>query len=230
MHCLVDMLDQVFYIGICTRCSILKYNLLFVKRSKKPTISTSEVSVSVTDLSKLGREVDDSLVYQRRLKGDLPHTPRPKVIDLFSGAGGLSSGFTHLFGHHFDLVWANDFNEYAAKTYNRNFGEHCVCGDVVDILQQNQKTIPKADVVIGGPPCQGFSLLNKFREEDPRKQLWRPFMDIVRVSGAQIFVMENVPQLIGSSEHEKIIDRAQELGFTLAWAKLCAADYGGSSA
>ncbi len=80
--------------------------------------------------------------------------------------------------------------------------------------------------MIGGPPCQGFSLLNKNREDDPRKQLWRPFMDIVERSGASVFVMENVPQLLDSFEHGEIIGIAESLGFKLRWAKLCAADYG----
>ncbi len=68
----------------------------------------------------------------------------------------------------------------------------------MDLLANKNIQIPQADVVIGGPPCQGFSLLNKQRSGDRRKQLWRPFLDVVALSGTQIFVMENVPQLLGS--------------------------------
>lgn len=150
-----------------------------------------------------------------------------KIIDLFCGAGGLSLGFSASFGHHFETVWANDFNKYAADTYNKNFGNHCIVGDIANLLADPCIKIPHADIVIGGPPCQGFSLLNKKRNGDKRRTLWRPFMDVVERSNADIFVMENVPQLLNSDEYKEIAERASELGFLpLAKAKLCAADYG----
>ncbi|MDR3566884.1 MAG: DNA cytosine methyltransferase [Syntrophobacteraceae bacterium] len=161
-----------------------------------------------------------------RTRGRLDSTLRPRLIDLFSGAGGMTIGFTSSFGHAFEPVWANDNNGYATRTYNTNFGEHCVLGDIVDILRGGAVTIPRAEAVIGGPPCQGFSLLNKSRSEDPRKQLWRPFIKVVEKSGATVFLMENVPQLIGSIEHQMILEAAEELGFKTASARLCAADYG----
>ena len=55
-----------------------------------------------------------------------------KLIDLFCGAGGLSLGFSDVFGHHFEPVWANDFNPSAADTYNENYGNHCVVGDIIE--------------------------------------------------------------------------------------------------
>lgn len=170
---------------------------------------------------------EEETVYQARINGKLQESPvKPKLIDLFAGAGGMTLGFTKFTGHPFESVWANDFNEYAAKTYNTNFANHCHVGDIVDILQNPKTKIPSADVVIGGPPCQGFSLLNKFRDGDPRKQLWRPFMEIVERSGASIFVMENVPQLLSSFEHGEIVELAHTMGFKVRSAKLCAADYG----
>ena len=142
-----------------------------------------------------------------------------KLIDLFCGAGGLSLGFSEMFENNFQSIWANDFNKYAADTYNENYGDHC--------LEDPSVEIPHADVVIGGPPCQGFSLLNKNRDGDVRRSLWKPYMEVVERSGADIFVMENVPQLLASDEFEQIEEYAAKLGFrTLAKAKLCAADYG----
>lgn len=149
-----------------------------------------------------------------------------RLIDLFCGAGGMSLGFSRHFGRNFESVWANDFNAPAAATYRANFGDHCITGDIVEILENPKTRIPKADVVIGGSPCQGFSLLNKNREGDPRKQLWRPFLEVVRRCGAKVFVIENVPQILGSFEHGEIVGAAEKMGFTVRHAKLLAADYG----
>lgn len=149
-----------------------------------------------------------------------------RLIDLFAGAGGFTLGFRYRFGERLSVVWANDFNSDAAATYRANFGDHCTEGDIVDILEDPRTVIPAADIVIGGPPCQGFSLLNKNREHDPRKELWIPYMQIVKRSGARFFVMENVRQLLNSPEHEAIEEEAAKQGFKTASAILCAADYG----
>jgi DNA (cytosine-5)-methyltransferase 1 len=154
------------------------------------------------------------------------HQAKVRLIDLFAGAGGFTLGFQHHFGERLEPVWANDFNADAVVTYNANFGEHCIYGDIVDLLEDPDTTIPNADVVIGGPPCQGFSLLNKNRQDDPRKALWQPYMEVVRRCGARVFVIENVRQLLNSPEHEAIVERSREMGFMTASAVLCAADYG----
>ncbi len=86
--------------------------------------------------------------------------------------------------------------------------------------------VPKADVVIGGPPCQGFSLLNKNRSNDKRRALWEPFLDVVEASGARMFVMENVAELLASDEFKRIRKRAARLGFEVKAEVLNAADYG----
>ncbi len=151
---------------------------------------------------------------------------RLRFIDLFSGAGGLSIGFDRLSDFPFAPVWANDFNEFAVNTFNANFGNLCRSGDIVDILENPEVQIPLADLVIGGPPCQGFSLLNKQRADDPRKKLWIPFMEVVDRSEARLFVMENVPQLLGSLEHQEIEQWAEIRGFAVWSGLLIAADYG----
>lgn len=150
---------------------------------------------------------------------------RPRLIDLFCGAGGMTAGFTHFSGHVFNPVWANDFNVEAAATYEANFG-HMSPGDIVSLLEDPSTIVPQAEVVIGGPPCQGFSLLNKGRNGDPRRHLWLPFLEVVERSGALVWVMENVPQLLGSPEDMAIRRRAKSLGFRVTGAILCAADYG----
>jgi DNA (cytosine-5)-methyltransferase 1 len=170
---------------------------------------------------------DNEVIYRLRQRSMLHKLGRVyRFIDLFCGAGGMTLGFTKSLGQVFIPIWANDFNHYAAKTYIANFGTHCTTKDILEIVDKRIDEIPKADVVIGGPPCQGFSLLNKQRKDDDRKQLWRPFLQIVEHSEAEIFVMENVPQILGSEEHIEIIKAARLMGFKSAYAKLCAADYG----
>lgn len=170
---------------------------------------------------------EDEKTYVSRCSGELfQNSRRYRLIDLFCGAGGMSLGFSKDFGQPFESVWANDFNQFCVDTYNENFGNHCVVGDIVEILKKNEIKIPQAEIVIGGPPCQGFSLLNKNRRNDPRKELWRPFLDVVEKSGASIFVMENVPQLLGTFEHGEIVGVADSLGFKVWQDKLIAADYG----
>ena len=177
------------------------------------------------DNQRLVRE--ERRVYESRMEGKLAHKRmRYRLIDAFAGAGGMTLGFSETFGHPFTSVWANDFNDYCVESYNANFDKHCLPGEIVDLLNDPATKIPEADVVVGGPPCQGFSLLNKKREGDPRKQLWRPFFEIVERSGARIFVMENVPQLLGSFEHGEIMGTAEAMGFKVCSDVLCAADYG----
>jgi DNA (cytosine-5)-methyltransferase 1 len=147
------------------------------------------------------------------------------LIDLFAGAGGMSLGFSSRFGHDFEHVWANDSNDAATETYAENLGP-CQPGNIVDLLKDPRITIPEADLVIGGPPCQGFSLLNKKKAADPRKQLWRPFFEVIERSGAKAFVMENVPQLKDSPEHRQIEREAKKHGFRIVSDILSACDYG----
>ena len=138
----------------------------------------------------------------------------------------MTLGFTDpRFCGSFKSVFAIDNNQAAAESYSRNFGKHAACGDA-EAWASGLRKIPKADIVIGGPPCQGFSLLNKRRIGDIRRALWQPYMDLVALSGASVFVIENVQGLLNSPEHSDIVLRAKELGFHTTAALLNAADYG----
>lgn len=149
-----------------------------------------------------------------------------RVIDLFSGAGGLTLGFTDdRFCGGFESVWSLDFDAAAVETHRANFGPHADCGDIEEWVSSN-RPIPAADIVIGGPPCQGFSLLNKRRAGDARRALWLPFMDVVKRSGASMFVIENVAELFKSPECIEIEKHAKKLGFNTVKEILLAADYG----
>lgn len=148
-----------------------------------------------------------------------------RLIDLFCGAGGMSFGFTDArFSGGFEVVLALDNDAAAIRTHKKNISGHAECADIERWVDVNQ--VPIADIVIGGPPCQGFSLLNKKREGDSRRALWEPYLDIVERSGARIFVMENVAELFRSSEFKDIKSRAEKLGFVVDSAILNTADYG----
>ncbi|WP_098494702.1 DNA cytosine methyltransferase [Collimonas sp. PA-H2] len=149
-----------------------------------------------------------------------------RIIDLFSGAGGMTLGFVDgRFEGGFDCILAVDNDRAAIATHEKFFGGESVPGNIEDWLKKTKK-IPQADIVIGGPPCQGFSLLNKNREGDERRALWEPYMDIVKASGAKVFVMENVKELLKSTEFDDIRARAEKLGFKIVADVLNAADYG----
>lgn len=148
-----------------------------------------------------------------------------RIIDLFSGAGGMTLGFVAKeFCGGFRSILAIDSDRAATETYSLNFGGHGIWADIEDWLLSN--SVPQAEVVIGGPPCQGFSLLNKKRVGDKRRALWEPYLDIVEQSGASVFVMENVAELLASGEFQSIERRAVNLGFKVTAAILNAANYG----
>ena len=149
-----------------------------------------------------------------------------KVIDLFCGAGGMSLGFIDpKFCGGFECVLAVDNDEAALSTHHANFDGKVVCGNIEEWLEENPK-IPKADIVIGGPPCQGFSLLNKKRAGDHRRALWEPYLNVVERCGAKLFVMENVTELFRSDELNQIRRCARKMGFETQAGILNAADYG----
>lgn len=149
-----------------------------------------------------------------------------RIIDLFCGAGGMSLGFIdRRFCGGFECVLAVDNDGPALETHHANFGGEIVCGNIEEWLERDPR-IPKADVVIGGPPCQGFSLLNKKRAGDHRRALWEPYLDVVERCGAKLFVMENVSELYRSEELFQIERRARRIGFKMQAGILNAADYG----
>lgn len=151
-----------------------------------------------------------------------------RLVDLFAGCGGMTLGFAAT--KRFLPVFANDFNAQALESYRANFdpsAKHSIGGDIVELVAARRDQIPRAEVVIGGPPCQGFSLLNKKRMGDPRRQLWYQFMRVVEHCGAKVIVMENVRQLLTSPEFIQIEQALHDFGFHHVESRvLCAADYG----
>lgn len=146
------------------------------------------------------------------------------MIDLFAGCGGMTAGFVD---EAFEPVLAVENNVHAAATYAANFGEdHMVLGDIADLPDED---IPPADVVIGGPPCQGFSNLGSRDVEDPRNKLWKQFMRVVQHAHPRVFVIENVDGFMRSSEFDLLREQACNGmidDYVLSCDVLNAADYG----
>lgn len=149
----------------------------------------------------------------------------PTMIDLFAGCGGLTSGFLDA---GFKPVLAVEWDISAASTYAANFGEgHMLWGD---IASAGSDAIPRADVIVGGPPCQGFSNLGSKDPEDPRNRLWREYVRVVLAANPKVFVLENVDRFSRSPEFALLMNALHE-GELRRWKHfdrgvLNAADYG----
>lgn len=159
-----------------------------------------------------------------------------KVISLFSGAGGLDLGFKGGFQYldkwyeknPFDIVWANDNNERACKTLQHNFSHTpVICGDIREI---DKTTLPSADVVIGGFPCQDFSLAGKRKGLTvDRGQLYLSMVEVIKEKKPKLFLVENVKGLLTWNKGEaieKITREFSQLGYNVEYRLLNVANYG----
>lgn len=147
---------------------------------------------------------------------------RYKLIDLFAGCGGMTRGFVD--SGRFAPAFAVEMDRDAADTYEANFGR--AGGHLEEGLIQDIESFPAADVVVGGPPCQGFSALNRDGVGLERRELWRHYLRALVESNAQAFVMENVPPLLNAPEFGAFREAAEEEGFIVEGRVLLAADYG----
>ena len=153
------------------------------------------------------------------------------VLDLFCGCGGLSKGF-EMAGYN--IVLGVDFNEPALKTYAYNHkGSKTLYGDLsapetfdkIDQLLGQQKI----DVIVGGPPCQGFSLTGPRNFDDKRNKLYLAMIETVKRYSPKAFMIENVPgmaTLYKGEVRDEIIRRFTKMGYKVVSKILCSADYG----
>lgn len=142
----------------------------------------------------------------------------PTVLELFAGCGGLALGFKNA---GFRTMLAVEWDAHACDTLRANITDR-----VAQCAIEEVDTFPLADVVAGGPPCQGFSNLGEKVPYDPRRQLWRHFLRGVVDARPRVFIMENVPPLLKSQEYIEIRREAEKHGYGVdAWV-LNAADYG----
>lgn len=147
-----------------------------------------------------------------------------RIISLFSGAGGLDLG---LIQASHQIVWANDIDQDAVKTYKHNIGDHIVCADIKDI---DITELPDADVVVGGFPCQGFSLANLQRNtEDKRNQLYKFFYSAINIKKPSFFIAENVKGILslgGGEVIKQIVADFEKAGYIAEVHLVNMADYG----
>ena len=158
----------------------------------------------------------------KRPKGD----NRNIVVSMFSGAGGLDMGFVM---EDYNIVWANDFDADACATYKANIGDHIRCGDIEGYLYELEQFKDKVDVLIGGPPCQGFSVAGKMDPDDPRSQnVWR-YLKALGIVRPKAFLMENVKALGALDKwrevREKLLAGMRELGYNADYIVVNASDY-----
>lgn len=154
-------------------------------------------------------------------------------VDLFCGAGGLSYGF-ELAG--FKTIFAVDNNKTYATTYKSNFPKTNVfIGNIEDITNEyirNLRDTYNIDIIVGGPPCQGFSLAGSIGRQfldDPRNKLFLEYFRFVDIIRPRIFVLENVASMIthnkGKTIHE-IVEKFESIGYHIQYSVLNAVDYG----
>ncbi|WP_092927810.1 DNA (cytosine-5-)-methyltransferase [Actinopolyspora alba] len=162
--------------------------------------------------------------------------PRPQrdsvhVLDLFAGAGGLTQGF-HSASNRFQVVRAVEEDLAAAASYARTFGDKVYPGGIEGWLADEE--VPHVGIVVGGPPCQGFSTLGKQDAEDKRNTLWREYVQAVSKARPGYFVLENVPAFQRTPQFElfrNAVGRGGELAdYTFTPYVLNAADYGAPQA
>ena len=146
------------------------------------------------------------------------------IVSLFSGAGGLDLGFI-MAGHN--IIWANDLYHDAVLTYRNNIGNHIVEQDIREIPSD---LIPNCDMVIGGFPCQGFSVANTRRfVDDERNVLYRELLRVIRDKQPRFFLAENVKGILSIGKGtviQQIMEDFRNLGYNVTKRVLLAADYG----
>ncbi|TPV47446.1 DNA cytosine methyltransferase [Pantoea deleyi] len=149
---------------------------------------------------------------------------RLTVASLFCGIGGLDLGFEWA---GYEIIWANDIAKAAIDSYPHNFNRVALLGDINEL---SINTIPDTDIIIGGPPCQSFSLVGQRRPDDQRGQLVYRYVEIIRAKKPRAFVMENVPGMAASNINGKrlpdiLVEEFMSLGYTVSVMKLDASNY-----
>ena len=202
--------DQLEIVGEANHGSDNEYDLF------KPTIN--------------GKDIFKRILIKKK---NVEKNVRFKILDLFSGAGGFSYGMEK--NKNFKTYVALDFNKQALETFKKNMPDsEIICGDITEervkkmaIRISKEK---KVNMIIGGPPCQGFSLKGKkLGLNDPRNYLFNEYLKIVEVLKPEVFIIENVKALLSTSAgwfKEQILEKVAEMGYFVECGILTASDFG----
>ncbi|EIN15177.1 Type II restriction modification system C5-cytosine and N4-cytosine or N6-adenine DNAmethyltransferase [Mycoplasmopsis agalactiae 14628] len=156
-----------------------------------------------------------------------------RILDLFSGAGGFSYGLDSL--NEFETLIATDFNESALNTFKRNIPKaETILGDITkrEVKEQiiNKANELKINMIIGGPPCQGFSNKGKKKGlDDPRNFLFLEYLDIVEKVSPELFIIENVKTMLTAVKGyfiDQIVKKIELMGYKISYGVLNAKDFG----
>lgn len=160
----------------------------------------------------------------------MPIVKNHTVLDLFCGCGGLSLGFIQA---GYDVLLGVDVWKDALVTYQRNHKDSkTLQADLINLQGDDIVRVigtDKVDVIIGGPPCQGFSVAGKRIIDDERNQLYKSFVKMVEYFKPKAFVMENVPNILsmgGGIVKESILNDFAKLGYNVSTKVLLASEYG----
>lgn len=164
-----------------------------------------------------------------KIKQDLLDSSKPTVVDFFCGAGGLSLGFKQ---NGFKILLANDIEEVCTKTYFLNHPEmkksQIIHGDIKNVVENIENYVAgEVDVILGGPPCQGFSMANRQRIiNDPRNVLYKYYVKAVESLKPKFFVMENVKGMLSVAEQVKEdFHSLQDVDYEVAYHVFNAKDF-----
>lgn len=155
---------------------------------------------------------------------EISRAPAVNVISLFSGCGGLDLGFKKA---GFNIIFANDIEKRCWETYEKNLGHPIDGRSIVEIPSSE---FPDADGIIGGPPCQSWSLAGEMRGiDDKRGRLFYEYIRILQDKKPKFFVAENVPGILSRThigEFERILQEFAKWGYKIKYQLLDARDYG----
>lgn len=180
----------------------------------------------------IGNAVPPILAYALGLAIKDLHPEMSTYVDLFSGAGGLSLGLRWA---GFNTLVANDFFREAGETYASNNPDvEFLFGDITEQSIQRRifdkvESAGGVDMVVGGPPCQGFSNAGLRMIDDPRNLLYKQFVEVVKVTKPRVVVMENVEGILsinGGRTYQEIENTFRDIGYHVSGRKLLAAEFG----
>lgn len=229
-----EIIDELIRIGVIYS----EDEILDLKKELKDEFKVflSAVKCSLLDKQFFGTTLDKlNNAKRKELQVIQEKANKPTVVDLFAGGGGLSLGFTQA---GYKVVLANDFEEVCVNTYLYNHpevpSEKVIQADIRTIVDNITDFISEdVDVVVGGPPCQGFSSANQQRIiDDPRNELYKYFLEAIAQIAPKVVVMENVrgmlsvaDQVVDDYKVIKAIKNGKEYSYDVAYDLLNSVDF-----